>query len=100
MTEIWDAPENDEPVNSEIHYEAVIERPWRGTLRWYSSVFVDTLGGRGWVNLEMHSEIVIERVTRYTVRPWMSEHEGCNGTSFNIPMEAVIKKVWRNTVTP
>jgi len=55
-------------VNSEIHWEAMIERVWRSTWRPRSSELRAALGGRDRVSLEMHLEAVIERVWRSTWR--------------------------------
>jgi len=47
-----------------MHFEAVIERVWRCTLRPSSSEFGDAIGGRDRANWEA----VIERVWRCTLR--------------------------------
>jgi len=41
-------------VNSEMHFEAVIERVWRCTSRPRSSELRDALGGRDQSSVEMH----------------------------------------------
>jgi len=47
-------------VNSEMHFEAVIERLWRCNWRWRLSELRDTLGGRDPASLEKHLEAEIE----------------------------------------
>jgi len=47
-------------VNSEIHWEAVIERVWRCTWRPRSSELRAALGGRDRGSLEMHLEAEIK----------------------------------------
>jgi len=47
-------------VNSEMHFEAVIERVWRCNWRPRLSELRDTLGGRDRASLEMHLEAEIE----------------------------------------
>ena len=47
-------------MNSEIHFEAVIERVWRCNWRPRLSELTDTLGGRDRASLEMHLESEIE----------------------------------------
>jgi len=60
-------------VNSEMHWEAVIERVWRCTWRPRLSELRDALGGRDRASLEMHFEAVIERGWRCNWRPRLSE---------------------------
>jgi len=47
-------------VNSEMHFEAVIERVWRCNWRPRLSELRDTLRGRDRASLEMHLEAEIE----------------------------------------
>jgi len=47
-------------VNSEMHFEAVIEGVWRCNWRPRLSELRDALGGRDRVSLEMHLEAEIE----------------------------------------
>jgi len=47
-------------VNSEMHWEAVIERVWRCTWRPRLSELTDALGGRDRASLDMHLEAEIE----------------------------------------
>jgi len=47
-------------VNSEMHWEAKIERVWRCTLRPCLSELSDALRGRDRASLEMHLEAEIE----------------------------------------
>jgi hypothetical protein len=47
-------------VNSEMHFEAVIELVWRCTWRPKSSELRDALGGRDRSSVEMHWEAKIE----------------------------------------
>ena len=60
-------------MNSEMHWEAVIEEVWRCTLRLSSSEFGDPIGDRDRVNTEMHWEAEIEGVWTCTSRPRSSE---------------------------
>ena len=60
-------------MNSEIHWEAVVERVWRCTWRPRLSELRAALGGRDRSSLEMHWEAIIERVLRCTWRPCSSE---------------------------
>jgi hypothetical protein len=55
-------------VNSEMHFQAVIEQVWRCNWRPRSSELRAALGDRDRVNSEMHSEAVTERVWRCTCR--------------------------------
>jgi len=47
-------------VNSEMQFEAVIERVWRCNWRLRLSELRDTLGRRDQVSLEMHLEAEVE----------------------------------------
>jgi len=47
-------------VNSEMHFEAMIERVWRCNWRPRLSGLRDALGGRDQASLETHWEAVIE----------------------------------------
>jgi len=47
-------------VNSEMHFEAVIERVWRCNWKLRFSELRDTLRGRDRASLEMHLEAKIE----------------------------------------
>jgi len=55
-------------VNSEMHWEAVIERVWTCTWRPRSSELRNALGGRDRSGLEMHLQAMIERDWRSTWR--------------------------------
>jgi hypothetical protein len=65
-------------VNSEIHFEAMIERVWRCNWRPRLSQLRDALGGRDRVSLEMHWEAVIN-------------------ASLEMHFEAVMERDWRCT---
>ena len=60
-------------MNSEMHWEAVIERVFdrvqRCTVRTKCSEHREALEGRNRLSLEMHWEAMIERVWRCTGRP-------------------------------
>jgi hypothetical protein len=60
-------------VNSEMHFEAVIEQVWRCNWRLRLSELRDGLGGGDRASLEMHWEAVIERIWRCTGRLRLSE---------------------------
>jgi hypothetical protein len=60
LSAIRGAPEDDDRVNPEIHFEAVIERVWRCNPRPRLSELGDALGSRDRVSLEMHLEDVVE----------------------------------------
>jgi len=60
-------------VNSEMHFQAVIERVWRCNWRPRMSELRDALGGRDRASLEMHFEAMIERVCRCNWGPRLSE---------------------------
>jgi len=95
--EFGDAIGDRDWVNSEMHWEAVIERLWRPRL----SELRDALGGRDRASLEMHWEVMIERVWRCTGRPRSSELRDALGgrdrSSLEMHWEAVIERVWRCT---
>jgi hypothetical protein len=55
-------------VNSEMHFEAVVERVWRCNWKPRLSELRDTLRGRDRASLEMHLEAMIERDWRSTWR--------------------------------
>jgi len=55
-------------VNSEMQFEAVIERVWRCNWRPRLPELRDTLRGRDRASLEMHLEALIERDWRSTWR--------------------------------
>ena len=60
-------------MNSEMHFQAVIERVWRCNWRPRMSELRDALGGRDRASLEMHFEAMIERVCRCNWGPRLSE---------------------------
>jgi hypothetical protein len=60
-------------VNSEMHFEAVIERVWRFNWRPRSSELRAALRRHDRSSLEMHLEAVIDQVWRCTGRPRSSE---------------------------
>jgi hypothetical protein len=47
-------------VNSEVHFEAIIELVWRCNTRSRLSQLRDALGGHDRVSLEMHLEAEVE----------------------------------------
>jgi len=89
-------------VNSEMHWEAAIERVWRCTLWPWSSQFGDAIQDWDWVNSEMHWEAVIERVWRCAGRPWSSEFGdalwGCDRARLEMQLETEIE--WTQRCTP
>jgi len=90
---VWDALGAVDRVNSEMHWEAVIERVWRCTWRPWSC----KPAGCDRVSLEIHMEAVIERVWRYTGRPRLCELAHRNRASLEIHLEAAIERVWTCT---
>jgi hypothetical protein len=98
------APEDDDGVNSDIHFEVVIVGTWRCTWKPASSEFGDALEGLGRAGLEMHLEAEIywnsemhmegmtERVLKCSWRPqsWNTERH----------LEAMIERVGRCTCRP
>jgi len=86
LSEFGDAIGDRDGVNSEMHWEAVIEWVWRCTLRAvieqvcrctlrpWSSEFGGAIGDWDWVNSEIYWDAMIERVWRCTWRPKSSEH--------------------------
>jgi len=104
LSAIRGAPEDDDRVNSEIHFEAVIERVWICTWRPRWSEHRDALGGRDLASLEMHLESQIQWTHRCTWRPWLSEFGDAIGdrdwVNSEMHWEAVIEWVWRCTWRP
>jgi hypothetical protein len=72
-----------------MHLEAVIKRVLRCTSRPWSSEFRDTLGGRNQACLGI-----------CTWRPWLCELGGCDCTTIEVNLEAVIESVWKCTWRP
>jgi len=66
LTELRHTLRGRHRASLEIHFEAVIKRVWRCTLRPWSSKFVDAIGGRDCANMEA----VFERLWRCNLRPW------------------------------
>jgi hypothetical protein len=75
------APEDDDGVNSNIHFEVVIVGTWRCTWEPASSEFGDALEDLGRVGLEMHLEAEIE-------------------LNSEVNLEVVIEIVWRCSSSP
>jgi len=73
ITCVWDALQDGDRVNSEMHLEGVIERVSICTWSLGSSELRDVHGGCNRATLEMHLEAVIECVWRCTCRLWSSE---------------------------
>jgi hypothetical protein len=69
MSKCGDALGGRGRVNSETHFEAVIERVWRCNWRPRLSELRDLLGGHEWAGLAMHWEAMIERVWRCNLGP-------------------------------
>jgi len=70
-----------------MHWEAVIERVRRCTLRPWSSECDDALWGRDRARLEMQLEIENEWTQRYTGRPWSSEFGHAPGSRDRVNSE-------------
>jgi len=66
MRAIGGVPENDDRVNTEIHYKGMMESVWGYTWRPRSSELRDALGGDEELKLEMQLEAMIEQVRRCT----------------------------------
>jgi len=60
LIEFGDALGGPDGVNSEMHWEAVIERVWRCIWRPRLSELTDELGGRDRASLDMNLEAEIE----------------------------------------
>jgi len=91
-------------VNSEMHWEAVIERVWRCTWRPRSSELRDALWGRDRASLEMQLETEIEWTLGCIWRPWSSELGDALGNrdraSLEMQFETEIEWTQRYTPTP
>jgi len=72
-SELRDAFGGQNPVNSETHFMAVIERIWRCTLWPRSSELRYAHWGRDQARLEMQLGTEIEWTQRGTARLWLSE---------------------------
>jgi len=70
---VGDALGDRDWVNSQMQLEAVIERVWRCDWRLRLSELRDALGGRDRASLEMHLEAEVEWTQRCTLKPWTSE---------------------------
>jgi len=91
-------------VNSEMHFEAVIEQVWRCNWGPRLSELWNALGGCDQASVEMHWETVIERVSTCNWRPRLSELRhalgGRNRASWEMDWEAMITWVSRYTLRP
>jgi len=98
---VGDALRDWDWVNSQMHLEAMIERVWRCTWRPRLSELRDALWGRDRASLEMHLEAEVEWTQRCTLRPWSSKFGNAIGDwdwlNSQIHSEAVIERVWRCT---
>jgi hypothetical protein len=87
-----------------IHFEVVIERVWRCTVRPWSIEFGDALADLDWLNSEMHLEAGIERVWRCTWRPGSTALRdtlgGRDWVSLEIQLETEIEWTQRCTWRP
>jgi len=85
-------------VNSEMHWEAIIERVLICTWSPRPSELKQALWGRDQACLEMQLETEIEWTQRYTWRPWSSELTDTlrdrNQASMEIHLEAMIVLTW------
>jgi len=72
-SEFGDAIGDRDRVNSEMHWEGMIERSWGCNWRPRLNELRDALGGRDRVSLEMQLDTECERTERCTARPWSSK---------------------------
>jgi len=95
----WGAPDNDDRVNWEIQFEAVIQQRWRCTWRLRFSELSDAHGGRDPASVQMQLETEIEWIQRYTGRSWSGEFGHALGgwdlVNSEMHLEAVIERIWR-----
>jgi len=94
-TELRDTLQGCDRASLEMHFEALIERVWRCTLRPWSGEWGDAIGGRDHANLEA----INEQAWRCTLRPWSSEFGdelwGHDRASLEMQLETVIVPTWR-----